>query len=68
MMAILHGYEHGKAEYTGVMKNGAIIFMPMVNVDGVTFISDKYFEEGKFEFIRKNRQIYSHQARCRWED
>ena len=59
MMALLHGYEHDNKEYRALMQNGAIIFIPMVNVDGVTFISKKYEETGKFEYIRKNRHIYS---------
>ena len=40
MMALLHGYEHGNQEYKALMENGAIVFIPMVNVDGVTYIDE----------------------------
>ena len=40
------------------MENGAIIFIPLVNPDGVAYIDDYYAKTGgRFAFIRKNRNI-----------
>ena len=64
MMTILHGYEQGNQDFIAQMSNGAIIFIPMVNVDGVTYISDYYQEHRRWEWIRKNRQIYDGQVGC----
>ena len=55
MMTILHGYEQGNQEFIAQMSNGAIIFIPMVNVDGVTYINDFYHDNRRWEWIRKNR-------------
>ena len=58
MLAMLHGYEHDNQEYIGLMENGAIIFIPLVNPDGVAYIDDYYAKTGgRFAFIRKNRNI-----------
>ena len=58
MLAMLHGYEHGNEEYAELMSNSAIIFVPMVNPDGVAMIDDFYLNKGYMSFIRKNRNIY----------
>ena len=42
MIALLHGYEHGNEEYAELMRNAAIIFVPMINPDGVAMIDDLY--------------------------
>ena len=42
MMSLLHKYEHGQNEYVKLLKHSAIVFMPMVNPDGVAMI-DMYF-------------------------
>ena len=65
MMALLHGYEHGNQEYKALMENGAIVFIPMVNVDGVTYIDEIYQKTNRFEYIRKNRNVYSQMKNCR---
>ena len=39
------------------MENGAIVFVPMVNVDGVTYIEEVYKKTKNFEYIRKNRNV-----------
>lgn len=46
MLAMLHGYEHGNEEYVELMSNSAIIFVPMVNPDGVAMIDDLYLNRG----------------------
>mmetsp|Transcript_36381 Transcript_36381/g.44436 ORF Transcript_36381/g.44436 Transcript_36381/m.44436 type:complete len:96 (+) Transcript_36381:346-633(+) len=64
MMALLHGYEHHVEEYVELMRNAALIFLPMVNPDGVATIDDLYTQNGSLKYIRKNRNIYDKQKRC----
>ena len=64
MVTLLHGYEHGKEDVIALLENAAVIFIPTVNIDGFTYISDRYRETGKLEFIRKNRNVYSGMTNC----
>ena len=50
MLTYLHAYEHGLTELTEVMDQAALIFVPTVNVDGFTFISDTYKATKRFEY------------------
>ena len=65
MIQLLHGYEHADEEMIALMQNAAIVFIPTVNVDGFTYISDNYKETGKLDYIRKNRHIYPLMESCR---
>ena len=57
MLELLHAYENGQTESIELLKNSAVIFIPMVNPDGVALIDDVYHKTGQFEYIRKNRHV-----------
>ena len=46
MLHILHGYEHHDVAYRTLLKEIAIVFVPLVNIDGFRFISDEYDRSG----------------------
>ena len=46
------------------MENAAVIFIPAINIDGYTYISDRYKSSGRLEFIRKNRNVYDAMKKC----
>ena len=58
MIRLLHGYVHEKELYTNFLRDKAIFFVPMVNIDGVKYISDEFDSRLEFPLIRKNRHIY----------
>ena len=58
MMNILNGYENGREDYKEMLENSALIFIPLVNPDGVQYIETTWKNTQKFEYIRKNRNIY----------
>ena len=58
MMNILNGYENGREDYKEMLENSALIFIPLVNPDGVQYIEKTWKNTQKFEYIRKNRNIY----------
>lgn len=64
MLRLLHGLEHGHDKFKHLLTKAAVIFIPIVNVDGVNYISDNYEETGSFEYIRKNRHIYPSMKNC----
>ena len=45
----------------------AIVFIPLVNIDGFEFISEEFDSTGHLEYIRKNRQIYDKMKYCEYE-
>ena len=40
------------------MKNTAIIFVPLVNPDGVALIDEMYQKTKRLTYVRKNRNVY----------
>jgi len=67
MLELLHAYENGQTEAIELLKNSAVIFIPMVNPDGVALIDDYYKRTGQFEYIRKNRHVLYQQGHCKPE-
>lgn len=64
MLRLLHGLEHGQDKYKHLLTKSAVVFIPIVNVDGVSYISETYEKTGHLEYIRKNRNIYSGMKNC----
>ena len=55
LLHVLHGYEHHDVAYRTLLREMAIVFIPLVNIDGFNFISEEYDSTGRLEYIRKNR-------------
>jgi murein tripeptide amidase MpaA len=66
MLTILHGYEHQKGEILTLLDKTALVFIPVVNVDGFARISDYWHTNKAVTLIRKNRQPYT--SRCFLDD
>ena len=64
MIQLLHGIEHGKKDVIALLENAAVIFIPAVNIDGYSYISDQFKSTGRLEFIRKNRNVYEVMKNC----
>ena len=47
-----------------MLENSALIFIPLVNPDGVQYIETTWKNTQKFEYIRKNRNIYDGMQQC----
>ena len=41
-----------------LLRSAVLIFIPVVNIDGFTYISDIYSQTGDLKLIRKNRANY----------
>ena len=59
LLHILHGYEHHDVAYRTLLNEIAIVFIPTVNIDGVSLISLEYDIYNEFSYVRKNRSIYN---------
>ena len=59
MMNILNKYDNGEDGYREMLENTALIFIPIVNPDGVHYIDTAWNNTEKFEYIKKNRNIYA---------
>jgi len=68
LFQVLHSWEHRDVAIRKLLKEMAIVFVPVVNVDSVKYISDHYDNIGKFKFIRKNRHITQDMSDCRREE
>lgn len=69
MLSLLHKYEHGDAELIELLKRAAIIFVPLVNPDGVAMIDDNFLQTSQLSLlIRKNRNVYYKQKGCMDKD
>lgn len=55
IMGLLYGVVHKDAETMYLLKNTAVLFVPIVNWDGFVAISDHYDSTNEMYFIRKNR-------------
>ena len=58
MLSLLQGFEQGENESVELMKRSAIIFVPLVNPDGVAMINEYYIQLSKLTLFRKNRHVY----------
>jgi murein tripeptide amidase MpaA len=67
LVHILHGYEHHDVAYRTLLKEIAIVFIPLVNVDGFVYISDFYDEHKNWSYIRKNRNVQEEMQYCQDE-
>ena len=67
VLRVLHGYVHEDGFYTDLLRQNALFFISAVNYDGFKYISHKYKETGRLEFIRKNRHIYREMEVCNAE-
>ena len=65
MMAILHGYEHNRNDLRALLETSALVFIPLVNPDGVYYIDEAYKRTHRWEYIRKNRHIYPDMHYCK---
>ena len=57
MLKLLYSYEAEDQKTFELLKTSAIIYVPIVNVDGVTQINTWFDENGKLYAVRKNRRL-----------
>ena len=58
MIRVLHGYLNNCPEIKQILGNSGLYFIPIVNLDSVTVISDKFkINGGSLEMIRKNQHF-----------
>lgn len=66
---LLYSYERGDESTLKLLQSSAVVFIPVVNVDGVTQINQWYESTGKLYKVRKNRRyIASKMSKCNGED
>ena len=56
MLHLLYRYEAGDRATLDLLRSSAVVFVPIVNVDGVAQIDKWYESTGKLYSVRKNRQ------------
>ena len=57
MLHLLYRYEMGDGATLDLLRSSALVFVPIVNVDGVAQIDQWYESTGKLYSVRKNRQL-----------
>ena len=65
MLRLLHGYVHEDPFYINLLSENVLFFVPIVNLDGVEYMSNAFDMEDEFPLIRKNRHIYWNMVNCR---
>lgn len=69
LLWLLYSYERGDELTIDLLESSAIVFIPIVNVDGVAQIGEWYENSGELYEVRKNRRyIESSMKRCSSEE